>query len=368
MTYCTPKAVQEQILKRKLAASGCAVSWNTDRPDAVTRRPALPDDLQLHLLGYVRDASTVLALEIASKAVLSLRRSQSRHKEHEQMWVGFLRARFPREAPALLSLGDHERRLGLRPRAPARQLYKAFCTKKVAEPDIQTVALERGEESHDELAFIAVVGGFAGVASWTEENADGEKADLLRWQPPSTEAHLGVFENLDDGVTGEATVEELTGERLHQELHVIDLRTFLCVTLLSLSPDEGLNIVDGWEAVPELQDDDAVFFTSPQEYMTRDHASNPYPRGHYIVERYTAGCSLLPFLALRPEVGRSDNPFHYRVLFADFVIEPRPSLDWFDLYYDDRTRFINRAEDFCELVAQIIRQTHSPLHRYAVAA
>ena len=72
MTYCTPRAVQEQILKRKLAASGCAVTLNTDRPDAVTRRPALPDDLQLHLLGYVRDASTVLALEIASKAVLSL--------------------------------------------------------------------------------------------------------------------------------------------------------------------------------------------------------------------------------------------------------------------------------------------------------
>ena len=84
MTYCTPKAVQEQILKRKLAASGCAVSWNTDRPDAVTRRPALPDDLQLHLLGYVRDASSVLALEIASKAVLSLRRSPSRHKEHSR--------------------------------------------------------------------------------------------------------------------------------------------------------------------------------------------------------------------------------------------------------------------------------------------
>ena len=44
-------------------------------------------------------------------------------------------------------------------RARARQLYKAFCTKKVAGTDIQTVALERMvQESHDELAFIAVVG------------------------------------------------------------------------------------------------------------------------------------------------------------------------------------------------------------------
>ena len=32
MTYCTPRAVQEQILKRKLAASGCAVTLNKDRP------------------------------------------------------------------------------------------------------------------------------------------------------------------------------------------------------------------------------------------------------------------------------------------------------------------------------------------------
>ena len=50
MTYCTPKAVQEQILKRKLAASGCAVTLTKDRPVAATRRPALldvPDDVLL---------------------------------------------------------------------------------------------------------------------------------------------------------------------------------------------------------------------------------------------------------------------------------------------------------------------------------
>ena len=194
MTYCTPKAVQEQILKRKLAASGCAVSWNTDRPDAVTRRPALPDDLQLHLLGFVRDASTVLALEIASKAVLSLRRSQSRHKEHEQMWVGFLRARFPREAPALLSLGDNERRLGLPPRANARGLYEAFCTKKLAETNINTVDLEADDDASEEIAFLARVGRFAGLVSWTELEYQGRERSLLRWQPALSEARVGVLD------------------------------------------------------------------------------------------------------------------------------------------------------------------------------
>ena len=161
MTYCTPRAVQEQILKRKLAASGCEVTLNTDRPIAAARRPALPDvpdDILLILLGY-GDASSLLALETASRALLDLLRSPARHKQQESLWCGCLRSRWPREGPALCSLGDHERRLGLRPRAPARQIYRAFCQKKIAEPDIQTIALEGGEDALEELAFIAVVGG-----------------------------------------------------------------------------------------------------------------------------------------------------------------------------------------------------------------
>ena len=132
MTYCTPKAVQEQILKRKLTASGCAVTLNKDRPVAATRRPALldvPDDILLHLLLGCCGASSLLALETASRAFLDLLRSPARHKQQEDAWCGCIRARWPREGPALCSLGDHERRLGLRPRAPARQIYRAFCTK-----------------------------------------------------------------------------------------------------------------------------------------------------------------------------------------------------------------------------------------------
>ena len=370
MTYCTPRAVQEQILKRKLASSGCAVTLNKDRPDAATRRPALldvPDDILLILLGYC-GASSLLALETASRALLDLLRSPARLKHQEAVWCGCLRRRWPCEGPALCSLGDTERRLGLRPRAPARQIYRAFSTKKVAEPDIQTAALERGEEAHDELAFIAVVGGFAGVASWTEEyeDGDGEKVDMLRWQPPSSEAHLGVFENLHH--SGAATVAELTGDRLHQALHVIDLRSFQCVTLLNTIPDRGMNIVDGWDA-QELRDDDAVFFTSPQQYMMRDHTVDKYPltRPGQGGNR-DAGFSLVPFLGTRPTLRHSlpgdadDLPplrADYRLLFADFVLEPMPPFDWYDEYWKDGTRFIHKAEDFCEFVAEVIRQTHS---------
>jgi len=367
MTYCTPRAVQEQILKRKLAGSGCEVTLNTDRPIAAARRPALPDvpdDILLILLGY-GDASSLLALETASRALLDLLRSPARLKQQEALWCGCLRSRFPREGPALCSLGDTERRLGLRPRAPARQIYKAFLLKKVAEPDIQTIALEGGEDALEELAFIAVVGGFAGVASWTEDYADGAggKVDMLRWQPPSTEAHLGVFENLDDG----RDVAELTGDRLRQALHVIDLRSFQCVTLLNTIPDKGMNIVDEWDA-QELQDDDAMFYTSAQNYMMRDHTVDRYPltRPGQGGSR-DAGFSLVPFLGLRPTLhhslpGDSDDlpPLRadYRLLFADFILEPYPPLDWYDAYWKDGTRFIHKAADFCEFVAEVIRSTH----------
>ena len=242
--YCTPKAVQEQILKRKLlTASGCAVTLNKDRPDAATRRPAfpdVPDDLLLLLLGYC-GASSLLALETASRALLELLRSPARHKQQEALWCGCLRSRWPREGPALCSLGDHERRLGLRPRAPARQIYRAFCTKKDAEEDIENVVAP-GEGALEELAFIAVVGDFAGVASWDEESDPvvGNR-EFLRWQPPSV--RLGPFANLEALEVGQATVARLMGDRLdrvRQELHVIDLRSFLCVTLVSRSMSHTL--------------------------------------------------------------------------------------------------------------------------------
>ena len=120
--YCTPKAVQEQILKRKLlTASGCAVTLNKDRPDAATRRPAFPDVLGRPppAAARLRGASSLLALETASRALLELLRSPARHKQQEALWCGSCAPRGLGEGPALCSLGDHERRLGL-PAARAR--------------------------------------------------------------------------------------------------------------------------------------------------------------------------------------------------------------------------------------------------------
>ena len=312
----------------------------------------VPDDILLLVLGYC-GANSLLALETASRALLELLRSPARHKQQEALWCGCLRSRWPREGPALCSLGEHERRLGLRPRAPARQIYRAFCTKKDAERHIETVDPEGCEDALEELAFIAVVGDFAGVPSWREEIPDeGEKVDLLRWQPPLGAVRLGVFENLGAGLTG-ATVAEVTGERLRQELHVIDLRTFQCVTLLSMVPNNGMDILDSpLSQLPELQDDDAVFFTSSQNYAMR--------KRHHLTP--STLCVLFPFLALRPT---QDG---HCLMFAEFVLESRPPPYYGELHESMRPQFINNDESYCEFVAEVIRQTHSPLHRYAVAA
>ena len=169
----------------------------------------VPDDILLLVLGYC-GASSLLALETASRALLELLRSPARHKQQEALWCGCLRSRWPREGPALCSLGDNERRLGLRPRAPARQIYRAFCVKKNAKEDIENVVAP-GEDALEELAFIAVVGDFAGLASWDEEtDPSGLKRGFLRWQPP--EVRLGRFENLEAYEQGQATVAELTLE------------------------------------------------------------------------------------------------------------------------------------------------------------
>ena len=350
--YCTPKAVQEQILKRKLlTASGCAVTLNKDRPDAATRRPAfpdVPDDLLLLLLGYC-GASSLLALETASRALLELLRSPARHKQQEALWCGCLRARWPREGPALCSLGDHERRLGLRPRAPARQIYRAFCTKKDAEEDIENVVAP-GEGALEELAFIAVVGGFAGVASWDEETDPmGLKREFLRWQPPSSAVRLGQFENLEAYEQGQATVAELMGDRLdrvRQELHVIDLRSFLCVTLVSTVPRAVGTVDVDWAHVPPyLQNGDAVFFSkSSGNFMTG-------------FGDYGACCLLTPTLALRP------TPDDSRLLFVDFFPEAKTPPGWEHLLWTVKEmrypHFFHKSEELCEFVAEVIRQTHS---------
>ena len=83
-----------------------------------------------------------------------------------------------------------------------------------------------------------------------------------RRRPPRAVRKFGAYE------PGQRpTVAELMGDRLdrvRQELHVIDLRSFLCVTLVSPTVPDAVAITDvNWAHTPQyLQDGDAVFFTN----------------------------------------------------------------------------------------------------------
>ena len=83
---------------------------------------SLPDELTLHIFGFC-SAKCLLTVEAASRALRDLRQ----HKTNDALWCGLLRARWPREGPVLCSL---------RPRATARQLFRAFATKRDARTQI----------------------------------------------------------------------------------------------------------------------------------------------------------------------------------------------------------------------------------------
>ena len=147
------------------------------------------------------------------------------------------------------------------------------------------------------------------------------------------------------------------GDRLEcvrQELHVIDLRSFLCVTLVSPTVPEAVLITDvNWPNTPSyLQDGDAVFFTN-----SSCHSMSGFGE-------CGACCLLSPTLALRP------TPDNSQLLFLDFFPEARPPPRWQELLLNEDLmrypHFFYKPKELCEFVAEIIRQTHSRGH--AVAA
>ena len=84
-----------------------AAKWaSVERRDRGRQRPgstetmnaSLPDDLTLRIFGFC-SAKCLLTVEVASRALRDLRW----HKTNDAHWCGLLRARWPREGPALAS-------------------------------------------------------------------------------------------------------------------------------------------------------------------------------------------------------------------------------------------------------------------------
>ena len=210
---------------------------------------ALPDDLTLRIFGFC-SAKCLLTAEVASRALRDLRW----HKTNDAHWCGLLRARWPREGPALCSL----RRAGP---ATARQLFRAFATKRDARTQImrrpervvvtadadERMQLEQKDAADDDeerLAFLVCVGPFAGLARWMRvpDGFGSRDVTFLRWESQSTGTSLDIEIRKDwpHWTTWTAAeVKERYGDQLAQSVYVIDMQTHKCVTLFEGVGPEG---------------------------------------------------------------------------------------------------------------------------------
>ena len=290
---------------------------------------SLPDELTLHIFGFC-SAKSVLTVEVASSA---LRHRWGLCGANDDLWCGLLRARWPREGPVLCSL---------RPRATARQLFRAFATKRDARTQIMRRperVVDSGDETDDEdveeifriegedqanddpdrLAFLVRVGRFAGLARWMQVPA-GYSIALkpgLAWKPTDAETSFDIEIPQDVHMLSRAQIIERYGDELAQTVHVIDMETHKCVTLVEDVVPWCINIDTRNDDVsPYSQIGDVTTHSSHLEFRSfrhnfmRDIYEGALEELYYDDRLGSFGytliehCILCPFLTLRPSNGQ----------------------------------------------------------------
>ena len=285
---------------------------------------SLPDDLTLRIFGFC-SAKCLLTAEVASRALRDLRW----HKTNDAHWCGLLRARWPREGPALCSL---------RPRATARQLFRAFATKRDARTQImrrpeRVVDTDDSDEEEkfriwgedqanddpDRLVFLVCVGRFAGLASWMQVPADAPYSIALKpglaWKPTDAETSFDIEIPQDVHMLSRAQIIERYGDELAQTVHVIDMETHKCVTLVEDVVPCSMNIYTrNDDAFPYSHVGDVMTRSSHLEFRSFRHNFMRDVDERYLEELYESlegvgytsieHCVLCPFLTLRPSDGQ----------------------------------------------------------------
>ena len=326
---------------------------------------SLPDDLTLRIFGFC-SAKCLLTAEVASRALRDLRW----HKTNDAHWCGRLRARWPREGPALCSL---------RPRATARQLFRAFATKRDARTQImrrpeRVVDTDDSDEEEkfriwgedqanddpDRLVFLVRVGRFAGLACWMQVPADAPYSIALKpglaWKPTDAETSFDIEIPQDVHMLSRAQIIERYGDELAQTVHVIDMETHKCVTLVEdvVPCSIGVCVNDGVFPHSKVGDVMSHLTThlSNLEFRSFRHNFMRDVDERYVEELhdgecldsvgYTSieHCVLCPFLTLRPSDGQ--------------LRMHRAELEWTHAeYMTVRTELALR-----EYLADTIEQTH----------
>ena len=286
---------------------------------------SLPDELTLHIFGFC-SAKSVLTVEVASSA---LRHRWGLCGANDDLWCGLLRARWPREGPVLCSL---------RPRATARQLFRAFATKRDARTQIMrrpervvVTANEQQLRAHKDaveddtqrLACLVCVGRFAGLARWipVPDGLAWQPITAMRpglaWQPSAADTSFDIEIPQDVHMLSADQIIERYGDELAQTVHVINMQTHKCVTLVEDVVPWSINIdtMDD-DAFPHSEVGDVTTYSSHLEFRSfrhnlmrdidEDDLQELYHNDRLGSVGYTSieHCILCPFLTLRPSNGQ----------------------------------------------------------------
>ena len=286
---------------------------------------SLPDELTLHIFGFC-SAKSVLTVEVASSA---LRHRWGLCGANDDLWCGLLRARWPREGPVLCSL---------RPQATARQLFRAFATKRDARTQIMrrpervvVTANEQQLRAHKDaveddtqrLACLVCVGRFAGLARWipVPDGLAWQPITAMRpglaWQPSAADTSFDIEIPQDVHMLSAEQIIERYGDELAQTVHVINMQTHKCVTLVEDVVPWSINIdtMDD-DAFPHSEVGDVTTYSSHLEFRSfrhnlmrdidEDDLQELYHNDRLGSVGYTSieHCILCPFLTLRPWNGQ----------------------------------------------------------------
>ena len=336
---------------------------------------SLPDDLTLRIFGFC-SAKCLLTAEVASRALRDLRW----HKTNDAHWCGLLRARWPREGPALCSL----RRAGP---ATARQLFRAFATKRDARTQImrrpeRVVDTDDSDEEEkfriwgedqanddpDRLVFLVCVGRFAGLASWMQVPADAPYSIALKpglaWKPTDAETSFDIEIPQDVHMLSRAQIIERYGNELAQTVHVIDMETHKCVTLVEDVVPCSIGVIVNESVFTHWKVGDVMSHSthlSNLEFRSFRHNFMRDVDERYLEELYESlegvgytsieHCVLCPFLTLRP----SDGQLRMHLAELEWVhsYSELESVHSYSEYMTVRTELALR-----EYLADTIEQTH----------
>ena len=230
-------------------------------------------------------------------------------------------------------------------------------TRVVPVPRAPLMLEDQANDDPDRLAFLVRVGRFAGLAKWMQVPA-GYSIALkpgLAWKPTDAETSFDIEIPQDVHMLSADQIIERYGDELAQTVHVINMQTHKCVTLVEDVVPWSINIdtMDD-DAFPHSEVGDVTTYSSHLEFRSfrhnlmrdidEDDLQELYHNDRLGSVGYTSieHCVLCPFLTLRPSDGQ--------------LRMHRAELEWVHVYSEYMT--VRTELALREYLADTIEQTH----------